>query len=264
MLHPFPGGHDMHDFLALISGSFVGLILGLIGGGGSIMATPLLLYLVGMSPHVAVGTGAVAVSANAFLNFANHARAGNVRWATAGTFAATGVAGAFIGSSIGKAVDGNRLVLLFAILMLIVGMSMLQPRRNGGTAIAALTPKMICRVAAIAFCVGLLAGFFGIGGGFLIVPALIFATDMPIINAIGSSLLAVAAFGLATAVNYSFSGLVDWPVATEFIGGGVVGGWIGTKLACELAAQRGTLNRVFAGVIFVVAFYIIWRSTRQI
>jgi uncharacterized membrane protein YfcA len=251
------------DLLAPMAGSLVGLALGLIGGGGSIIATPLLLYLVGMSPHVAVGTSAVAVSANALLNFVNHARAGNVRLATAGTFAATGVAGAFIGSSIGKAVDGNRLMLLFAILMLIVGMSMLRPRRNGGTAIAALTPMMICRVAAIAFCVGLLAGFFGIGGGFLIVPALIFATDMPIIHAIGTSLLAVAAFGLATALNYALSGLVDWPVAAEFIGGGIVGGWIGTRLACELAMQRSTLNRVFAGVIFVVALYIIWRSTRQ-
>jgi uncharacterized membrane protein YfcA len=253
----------MHDFLALLSGSFVGLTLGLIGGGGSIMATPLLLYLVGMPPHVAVGTGAVAVSANAFFNFANHARAGNVRWVTAGTFAGTGVAGALIGSSIGKAVDGNRLVLLFAILMLIAGLSMLRPRRNGGTEIAAVTPMIICRVAAVAFCVGLLAGFFGIGGGFLIVPALIFVTNMPIINAIGSSLLAVTAFGLATALNYAFSGMVDWPVAAEFIGAGIIGGWIGTKLACDLAAQRSTLNRVFAGVIFVVAFYIIWRSTRQ-
>jgi uncharacterized membrane protein YfcA len=86
---------------------------------------------------------------------------------------------------------------------------------------------------------------------------------MPIIHAIGTSLRAVAAFGLATALKYAFSGLVDWPVAAEFIGGGIVGGWIGTRLACELAMQRSTLNRVFAGVIFVVALYIIWRSTRQ-
>jgi uncharacterized protein len=223
----------------------------------------LLLYLVGMAPHVAIGTGALAVSANAFVNFGNHARAGNVRWAVAGIFAATGVVGALIGSTIGKAVDGHRLVLLFAILMLVVGASMLRPRRGGGTDIAALTPATIARVTGIAFGVGLLAGFFGIGGGFLFVPGLIFATGMPIINAIGTSLLAVGAFGLATALNYAASGLVDWPVAAEFIGGGIVGGWIGMKLACHLAAQRSTLNRVFAGLIFVVAFYIIWRSARQ-
>src|SRR5882757_2222757 len=130
----------MADFLALGSGSLVGFTLGLIGGGGSIMATPLLLYLVGMSPHVAIGTGALAVSANAFVNFGNHARAGNVRWTIAGIFAATGVVGALIGSTIGKAVDGHRLVLLFAILMLVVGASMLCSRRSSGTDFTTLTP----------------------------------------------------------------------------------------------------------------------------
>jgi uncharacterized protein len=253
----------MADFLALGSGSLVGFTLGLIGGGGSIMATPLLLYLVGMSPHVAIGTGALAVSANAFVNFGGHARAGNVRWTIAGIFATTGVVGALIGSTIGKAVDGHRLILLFAILMLVVGASMLCSRRSSGTDFTTLTPVMIARVTGIAFCVGLLAGFFGIGGGFLIVPGLIFATGMPIINAIGTSLLAVGALGLATALNYAASGLVNWSVAAEFIGGGIVGGWIGMKLACHLAAQRSTLNRVFAALIFVVAFYIIWRSARQ-
>jgi uncharacterized protein len=253
----------MADILALGSGSLVGFTLGLIGGGGSIIATPLLLYLVGLAPHIAIGTAALAVSANAFVNFANHARAGNVRWVTAGIFAAIGVVGALIGSTIGKAVDGHRLVLLFAILMLVVGASMLRSRRAGGADVAALTPGMIVRITGIAFCVGLLAGFFGIGGGFLIVPGLIFATGMPIINAIGTSLLAVGAFGLATALNYAASGLVDWSVAAEFIGGGIVGGWIGMRLACHLAAQRGTLNRVFAGLVFVVAFYIIWRSAQQ-
>jgi uncharacterized membrane protein YfcA len=253
----------MTGILSFGSGSLVGFTLGLIGGGGSIIATPLLLYLVGMAPHVAIGTGALAVSANAFVNFASHARAGNVRWAIAAIFAATGVVGALIGSTIGKAVDGHRLVLLFAILMLIVGVSMLRSRRSGGNDITALTPRMIVRIVGIAFCIGALAGFFGIGGGFLIVPGLIFATGMPIINAIGTSLLAVGAFGLATALNYAASGLVDWTVAAEFIGGGVVGGWIGMRLACHLAGQRGTLNRVFAGLIFIVAFYIIWRSTRQ-
>jgi hypothetical protein len=253
----------MTDLLTLGSGSLVGFTLGLIGGGGSIMAMPLLLYLVGLAPHVAIGTGALAVSASAFVNFGNHARAGNVRWRVAGIFAATGVVGALIGSTIGKAVDGHRLVLLFAILMLVVGASMLRPRRDGGTDIAALTPATIARVAGIAFGVGLLAGFFGIGGGFLVVPGLIVATGMPIIKAIGTSLLAVGVFSLATALNYAASGLVDLPVAAEFIGGGIAGGWIGMNLACHLATQRSTLNRVFAGLIFVVAFYIIWRSARQ-
>ena len=110
----------MNNIMALLSGSFVGFTLGLIGGGGSIVATPLLLYAVGLSPHMAIGTGALAVSANAFVNFAGHARAGNVRWNVAAIFAITGVAGALLGSTLGKAVDGQRLILLFAVMMVVI------------------------------------------------------------------------------------------------------------------------------------------------
>lgn len=253
----------MTELLAVGSGVFVGFILGLIGGGGSVVATPLLLYLVGMPPHVAIGTGALAVSANAFANFAGHARAGNVRWITAVVFAATGVAGAWIGSSIGKAFDGQRLVLLFALMMILIGVLMLRPRRGGGGTAAPLTLAAALKVAGAGLGVGLLSGFFGIGGGVLVVPGLIFATGMPMINAAGTSLLAVFVFGLATALNYAASGLVNWAVAAEFIGGGVAGGWLGMKAACHLAAQRNTLNRMFAAVVFAVAFYIIWRSAGQ-
>lgn len=104
------------------------------------------------------------------------------------------------------------------------------------------------------------SGFFGIGGGFLIVPALILATGMPMINAIGSSLLAVGSFGLATALNYAASGLVDWPIAFEFIAGGVIGGILGMLLANRLSSGKNTLNRIFAGLIFVVAAYVLYRS----
>jgi uncharacterized membrane protein YfcA len=251
------------DLLAIASGSFVGFTLGIIGGGGSVVATPLLLYVVGMSPHMAIGTGALAVSANAFVNFAGHSRAGNVRWLTAAMFAATGVLGALIGSTIGKAIDGQRLILLFAIMMMVIGLLMLRPRRGGGTTLAPMTKAMAARVLAIGLCVGLLSGFFGIGGGFLIVPGLILATGMPMINAIGTSLLAVGAFGLATALNYAASGFVDWGVAAEFIGGGIVGGWLGMQAACHLAARRHTLDHMFAALVLGVAVYIIWRSTGQ-
>jgi len=212
----------------------------------------LLLYVVGLSPHLAIGTGALAVSANAFVNFASHAKAGNVRWLTAGMFAATGVIGALIGSTVGKAVDGQRLVLLFAFMMVAIGLLMLRPRRGGGTALAPITVPMGARILGIGLCVGLLSGFFGIGGGFL---------SMPMINAIGTSLLAVGIFGLTTALNYATSGFVDWAVAAEFIGGGVIGGWFGMKAACHLAAQRNTLNRMFAALVLGVAAYIIWRET---
>ena len=258
-----PGGeHTMMAAVSLACGSLVGFILGLIGGGGSILATPMLLYIVGLEPHVAIGTGALAVSANAFANFGGHARAGNVLWKPALMFSAAGVLGAFTGSSAGKVFDGHRLVFLFAILMIVVGILMLRPRRGGGVAIPAMTPALLARTALIGVGVGLLSGFFGIGGGFLIVPGLILATGMPMLNAVGTSLFGVGVFGLTTAANYASSGLVNWPVAGEFIAGGLIGGILGMKLAGRLAKAKGALNKIFAGVVFVVALYIMWRSLR--
>jgi len=251
----------MQTALSVASGGVVGFVLGLIGGGGSIVATPLLLYAVGLAPHVALGTGALAVSANAFANFAGHARAGNVRWGIAAVFSLAGVLGALVGSTLGKAIDGQRLILLFALMMIVIGGAMLRPRRGGaGAAAVALTPGVALRIGGVGLAVGLLSGFFGIGGGFLIVPGLIVATGMSMITAVGTSLLAVGVFGLATALNYAASGLVDWAVAAEFITGGLAGGWLGMRAACRLAADRNTLNRIFAGIVFTVALYIIWRS----
>ena len=249
------------DILAVLCGSLVGFILALIGGGGSILATPLLLYVVGLrDPHVVIGTGALAVASNAFINLASHARAGHVRWAVGAVFAFSGVCGAFIGSTLGKAVDGQRLLLAFAGLMVVVALLMLRPRQDRAAAAGGMDLRLSLGVGGTGLGVGLLAGFFGIGGGFLIVPGLILATRMPMIEAIGTSLLAVGAFGLTTALNYAWSGLVDWPVAGEYIAGGILGGQFGLRAAVHLARQKHTLNRVFAGVILVVAGYMLWRA----
>lgn len=253
----------MNALPALLSGSGVGFTLGLIGGGGSILATPLLLYGVGIAqPHLAIGTGALAVAANAFVTLAGHARAGNVRWRCAAMFASVGILGALVGSTLGKAVDGQRLLFLFALLMVVVGVHMLRGRRRDVVACEPVGcgPVPSGKVVAVAFAVGALSGFFGIGGGFLIVPGLVFATGMPLIMAVGTSLLAVGAFGLATALNYALSGMVDWIVAGEFIAGGIVGGLLGLQLANRLAAYKGALNTVFATVIFGVASYMLYRN----
>jgi len=115
---------------AVGSGGIVGFMLSLLGGGGSILATPLLLYVVGVSqPHIAIGTGALAVSVNAFANFASHAIKGHVWWRCTAVFSALGVLGALAGSSLGKAMDGNRLIFLFGVLMVVVGALMLKPRK---------------------------------------------------------------------------------------------------------------------------------------
>lgn len=246
---------------AVGSGGIVGFMLGLLGGGGSILATPLLLYVVGVTqPHIAIGTGALAVSVNAFANFASHAIKGHVWWRCAAVFSALGVIGALGGSSLGKAMDGDSLIFLFGVLMAVVGALMLKPRKAVTVVCRPVDLRMCLATATVALAAGAASGFFGIGGGFLIVPGLMLATGMPMINAIGTSLLSVGAFGLATALNYASSGLVDWWLAAEFIGGGIGGGVLGMLLATRLSAYKNILNRLFAALIFAVAGYILYRN----
>ncbi|MBI3699015.1 MAG: sulfite exporter TauE/SafE family protein [Afipia sp.] len=252
----------IQDILGVVSGTLVGFSLGLIGGGGSILAVPLILYVVGVkNPHVAIGTSAVAVAASAATNLVNHARHGTVRWHCALVFAAAGVAGAFGGSSLGKIVDGQKLIFLFALLMMAIGFLMLRRRSDIGNPTVTLTRGNFPALMAAGFASGALAGFFGIGGGFLIVPGLMLATGMPISNAIGSSLVAVTAFGLTTAANYAFSGLVDWRIAALFLAGAVAGGLAGAQLSKHLSVKRGALNKVFVALIFAVAIYMIYRTS---
>ncbi|MDC9823687.1 sulfite exporter TauE/SafE family protein [Devosia sp. ZB163] len=251
--------------LGAASGSLVGFTLGLFGGGGSILAVPLMVYLVGVPlPHVAIGTSAVAVAANAASNLIAHARRGNVIWRCALLYTVAGVAGAALGSVAGKAMNGNLLLLLFAALMVVVGVLMFRARRNPGT------PNVVCnrekapRVLGYGGATGALSGFFGIGGGFLIVPGLVASTGMPMLNAIGSSLVAVTAFGLTTAISYAMSGLVDWTLAALFVAGGIVGGYAGTWVAGKLAARKGALNSAFAALVIVVAIYMAARSALEL
>ena len=254
----------MMTLLAIACGALVGFALGLVGGGGSILATPLLLYGVGIGPpHVAVGTGAAAVSAAAFFNFANHAYARHVQWRSAILFAVVGVVGALIGSTIGKAVDGQHLLTLFGLLMVIVGALMFRSRDTDEKS-PDYGARSHAKVAGLALIAGLASGFFGIGGGFLIVPCLLVATRMPMIDAVGSSLLAVTAFSVATAANYAWSGLVDWPATGLFVIGGIAGGVVGMSLATRLCEQKDLLRRVFAILILIVAAYVIYRGVRAI
>lgn len=247
--------------LGLISGGLVGLTLGLVGGGGSVLAVPLLVYFVGVpNPHVAIGSSAAAVAVNALMSLANHARAKTIKWRCASVFALFGIAGAFAGSTLGKFIDGEKLLALFALLMIIVSYLMLRRRGSSGFPAVRLNRENFPRLVGAGLTAGALSGFFGIGGGFLIVPGLMFASDMPILNAIGSSLVAVAAFAVTTAANYALSDLVEWELAGTLVIGGAVGGLIGAVIARRLSKMRGALNAVFATVILAVAFYVLWRS----
>ncbi|HTX04680.1 MAG TPA: sulfite exporter TauE/SafE family protein [Steroidobacteraceae bacterium] len=254
--------------LSVLSGTLVGLSLGLIGGGGSILAVPLMVYVVGLPPHAAIGTSAVAVAVSALANLGGHARARTVKWPCALVFAIAGVGGAAIGAQLGKRVDGQALLAAFGVLMIIVAGLMLRPRRVGHDPQVRLTRSsavhLLPPLAGTGLAVGALSGFFGIGGGFLIVPGLISATAMPLLNAIGSSLVSVSAFGATTAVSYAASGLVAWRIAGLFILGGLAGGYAGIEAAKALAGRKRMLAIVFSVVVAVVGLYVTARGIARL
>jgi len=253
---------ELQLLVAALGGALVGFSLALVGGGGSILAVPILVYAVGVrDPHLAIGTSAIGVAANAAIGLVGKARAGAVKWRCGLVFAAAGIAGAALGSIAGKAFDGQALLALFALLMIVVGVLMLRRGEQPGKADARLGRDNAGKLLLYGFGTGLLSGFFGIGGGFLVVPGLIAATAMPIYNAMATSLVAVTGFGVTTAASYALSGLVAWGIAAAFIAGGLAGSLIGGRLAVRLSARRGALTKIFAALIFVVAAYMLWQAS---
>ena len=148
--------------------------------------------------------------------------------------------------------------------MLVVGILMMVKRNRAGNAEVRLSKatawRLMPRLTGSGLAVGTLSGFFGIGGGFLIVPGLMLATGMPLIFAIGTSLVAVTAFGLTTAFNYAISGMVDWQLAFLFILGGVAGGVLGTWISKHLSKRGNALHHIFAVVVLVIGLWIVWQG----
>lgn len=248
-------------FLAAMSGGVVALLLTVFGGGGSVLAVPLLLYVVGVrDPHMAIGASAAGVSLNALTALAGQAKAGRVRWPCAALFAVIGAAAAWAGSSVAKIIDGHHLLLAFAVAMAAVGLAMLLPKKSDGDPGVRLNRGMAPRVAVSGVGVGAAAGFFGIGGGFLIVPGLMWATGMTLAAAQATSLLSVAAFGASTAVNYSLSGLVDWSVVGAMTVGGAAGTLAGLPLSRRLGDNAKLGRQLFAGLILIVAVYVAFKA----
>ena len=175
-------------------------------------------------------------------------------------FAASGMIGAAFGAELGKAIDGKRLLALFGLLMVGVGLSMLRKRRTAEKSDVRLTrdsaPALLPRLVPIGLGVGFATGFFGIGGGFLIVPGLILATAMPLSFAIGTSLVVVSALGLTTATSYAMSGLVDWPVTTLLIVGGAAGTGAGIAAGRMFSRRKGLLERGFAIAVIAIGLYV--------
>ncbi len=248
--------------LAALSGTLVGFLLAVFGGGGSVLAAPLLIYVVGIQdPHVAIGTSAAAVGANALAGLFAHARAGRVKWPCASVFGLTGLVGTLAGSTLAKHVEGQRLLLFFAVAMAAVALSMLRPKASEGDPDVHMIPSHLVRLVPAGLVIGFAAGFFGIGGGFLIAPGLMASVGMTLAHAQASSLLSVALFGSTTAANYAVSGLVDWPVVGAMLVGGAAGTLAGVPAARALASRARLGRQLFAGLILVVAAYVAWRAT---
>lgn len=251
----------MQLLLALLSGAVVSFLLGLFGGGGSMLALPLLVHVVDVpSPHVAIGISAAAVAASALMNLGLHARQNRVKWPCAILFSVSGLFGAAAGAALGKAVNGQALLAAFGILMVVVGALMLGKGGGPGQPDVRLTRDSAGKLAppliALGFTIGAASGFFGIGGGFLITPALMWATGMPLSMAIGTSLVAVSAFGATTAASYAISGMVDWSLTALFVFGGALGGLIAARLMRHLSARTNALRPLFAAFVIAAGLYV--------
>ena len=262
--------------LSVISGVLVGFSLGLIGGGGSILAVPLFLYFVGLdtlpnAAHIAIGTTALAVGLNAYINSYMHLRKKNVAPKVGGIFAGVGLVGSLIGAYLGHITPGTDLLTYFAIAMIVLGiyMAVRKESTRAGTVdevnhvVGAfqrcrnLTLSTILKVATFGFIVGLVSGYFGIGGGFLIVPSLMFSAGLCITRAIGTSLISVGTFGVASGAEYWFYGDVLILIALLYVAGGVAGGYAGTSIAVK--APKRTLRIAYGIIIVLVGVYMLMR-----
>lgn len=244
--------------LAVLGGALIGLLLTLFGGGGSVLATPWLIYVVGVGDaHAAIGTSAAAVAINAATGLAAQARAGRVKWPCASIFAGAGLAGALIGAQLARQVDGGALLRWFAFAMIAIALSMLLPRRNTGDPDVHFTPPMIMKLAPLGLLTGLAAGFFGIGGGFLIAPGLMASTGMTLANAGASSLVSVTLFGGATSLSYAVAGQVLWPLLGALVAGGAAGTVIALPLSRRLERHAVMARALFAVLVIAVAIYIL-------
>ncbi|MEV7595926.1 sulfite exporter TauE/SafE family protein [Kitasatospora sp. NPDC089797] len=235
--------------LALGAGAVVGLALGGLGGGGSMLAVPALVYLLGFSPALATTASLVIVAATSLTGLLAHARAGRVRWRTGALFAAAGLPAAAAGGALSARLPGALLTGAFAVLAALAAWRMLVPRKADQQDRAAAGPT---RSAAAGAGLGAVTGLLGVGGGFLAVPALVSVLAFTMAEAVGTSLLVITANSLAALLpRLGATGSIDWAVAAPFTGAAILGAWDGKRLADKLSGR--TLQRAFAVALFGVA-----------
>lgn len=249
--------------LLILTGMIVGFLLALTGGGGSVVCVPLLLYLVKMKDaHMVIGTSAMAVAVSALINLFTHASGGNVRWKTGATISLIAVVGAGLGASLGKMVSGQYLLLPFSVLMLVVAFVMLNKSRKTSPATPLpdrKSPHFITSYTAV-FIVGVLAGFLGIGGGFLVVPLLVWLFGFTMLEAIATSLIVVFAMGISTSISYALADKVEPVTTVLIIVGGMIGGVVGVRIANRLKKNENIINLIFSAMLIVMALYMLTKN----
>jgi uncharacterized membrane protein YfcA len=240
--------------LALAIGLAVGLSLGLLGGGGSVLAVPLLVYVVGEDVKQATTTSLLVVSVVALVGSVDHARAGRVRPRIALALAAAGALGSVAGTAANRAAGDDAILIAFALVLLGSAAGMLRGR-PGGRRGAGSAGAPWAGVAAAGLAIGALTGFLGVGGGFLVVPALVLLFGLAMPEAVGTSLLVIALVSAAGFAAHMATGEVDWVVAGALAAGGIVGAVAGSRLGERLGGRR--LELAFAGLLVVVAAFLL-------
>jgi uncharacterized membrane protein YfcA len=235
--------------LTIVLAVFVGISLGLLGGGGSILTVPLLAYVAGLDAKQAIATSLLVVGVTSAVGAISHARAGRVRPKIAAVFGAAAMAGAFTGGRLAHFVPGNILLIAFAMIMIMAAMAMLRGRRDLGDESAGSLP--VAKIVLQGATVGLISGLVGAGGGFLLVPALALLGGLPMPAAVGTSLVVISLQSFAGFVGHLGEGPIDWKLAGMVTAAAVVGSVIGGRLTDYLSPA--TLRNAFGWFVLVMA-----------
>jgi uncharacterized membrane protein YfcA/uncharacterized membrane protein YedE/YeeE len=247
--------------LALTLSSLIGLALGLLGGGGSILTVPILVYGLGLEAKQAIATSLLVVGVTSSAALVSHARRGLVDFRTGFSFGAAGMVGAFAGGRLASFVPGSILLLGFAAMMLATAIAMLRSRDDAGGAAASgkvATKLPVARVLVHGSVVGIVTGLIGAGGGFLIVPALVLLGGMPMRTAVATSLLVIAMKSLAGFAGYAGHVDVDWQLAGLVSSAAIVGSIAGSLLSARIPQQ--TLKRAFAWFVIAMATFVVFEQ----
>ncbi len=246
---------------AIVAGALIGLVLGATGGGGSLLAMPLLVYVVGVEPRGAVALSLVVVGGSALVGVYHRRASGEIKVKPALVFSGVGAAGAWGGALGHRFVRDETVLVLFGLLMIVAVWQMWRrgvelPERPSHDSCAERFPRSCwIKVSAVGFLTGLLAGFFGVGGGFMIVPALAVVLGFPARTALSTSLLIIALISVGGIVGHLQAGQVDWLLTGILLLGGAFGTTGGLWIARR--ASPVTLTRSFAAVALVVAIAMI-------